>query len=117
MLEGQPGGEGALLPDRAMEWCREPDYSKNKGLSYSNTLQLLEILLRRSGQIRRLTRGVYEFPKIHPRIGVFSPSPEAVAKAMAERTGSRFTISGAKAANPFGSATKRSRSNTLLLPK
>ncbi len=46
--------------------------------------------LQRSGQIRRLTRGVYEFPKIHPRIGVLSPSPEAVAKAMAERTGSRI---------------------------
>ncbi len=43
--------------------------------------------LQRSGRIRRLTRGVYEFPKIHPRIGVLSPSPEGVAKAMAERTG------------------------------
>ncbi len=58
--------------------------------------------LQRSGQIRRLTRGVYEFPKVHPRIGVLSPSPEAVAKAMAERTGSRITISGAKAANLLG---------------
>jgi hypothetical protein len=58
--------------------------------------------LQRTGQIRRLTRGVYEFPKIHPRIGVLSPSPEAVAKAMAERTGSRITISGAKAANLLG---------------
>jgi Family of unknown function (DUF6088) len=62
--------------------------------------------LQRSGQIRRLTRGVYEFPKIHPRIGVLSPSPEAVAKAMAERTGSRITISGAKAANLLGLSTE-----------
>ncbi len=62
--------------------------------------------LQRSGQIRRLTRGVYEFPKIHPRIGVLSPSPEAVAKAMAERTGSRITISGAKAANLLGLSTQ-----------
>ncbi len=58
--------------------------------------------LQRSGQIRRLSRGVYEFPKIHPQIGVLSPSPEAVAKAMAERTGSRITITGAKAANLLG---------------
>jgi len=62
--------------------------------------------LQRSGKIRRLTRGVYEFPKIHPRIGVLSPSPEAVAKAMAERTGSRITISGAKAANLLGLSTQ-----------
>jgi hypothetical protein len=58
--------------------------------------------LQRTGQIRRLTRGVYEFPKIHSRIGVLSPSPEAVAKAIAERTGSRIAISGAKAANLLG---------------
>ena len=62
--------------------------------------------LQRSGRIRRLTRGVYEFPKIHPRIGVLSPSPEGVAKAMAERTGSRITISGAKAANLLGLSTQ-----------
>jgi hypothetical protein len=62
--------------------------------------------LQRSGRIRRLTQGVYEFPKIHPRIGVLSPSPEGVAKAMAERTGSRITISGAKAANLLGLSTQ-----------
>src|SRR5260370_40819615 len=62
--------------------------------------------IQRSGQIRRLSRGVYEFPKTHPQIGVLSPSPEAVAKAMAERTGSRITISGAKAANLLGLSTQ-----------
>jgi uncharacterized protein DUF6088 len=62
--------------------------------------------LRRSGQIRRLTRGVYEFPKIHPKIGLLSPSPEAVANAMAKRTGSRITVSGAKAANLLGLSTQ-----------
>ena len=62
--------------------------------------------LQRAGRIRRLTQGVYEFPKIHPRIGVLSPSPEGVAKAMAERTGSRITISGAKAANLLGLSTQ-----------
>src|SRR5580658_9206634 len=62
--------------------------------------------LQRSGQIRRLARGVYEFPKMHPQIGVLSPSAEAVAKAMAERTGSRMTVSGAKAANLLGLSTQ-----------
>lgn len=62
--------------------------------------------LQRSGQIRRLTRGVYEFPKIHPKIGVLSPSPEAIAKALAERTGSRIMVSGARAANLLGLSTQ-----------
>jgi len=62
--------------------------------------------LQRTGQIRRLARGVYEFPKVHPKIGVLSPSPEAVAKAMAERTGSRISVSGAKAANLLGLSTQ-----------
>jgi len=62
--------------------------------------------LQRTGQIRRLDRGVYEFPKMHPKIGLLSPSPEAVAKAMAERTGSRISVSGAKAANLLGLSTQ-----------
>jgi hypothetical protein len=62
--------------------------------------------LQRTGQIRRLARGIYEFPKVHPKIGVLSPSPEAVAKAMAERTGSRISVSGAKAANLLGLSTQ-----------
>jgi predicted transcriptional regulator of viral defense system len=62
--------------------------------------------LQRTGQIRRLARGVYDFPKVHPKIGVLSPSPEAVAKAMAERTGSRISVSGAKAANLLGLSTQ-----------
>ena len=62
--------------------------------------------LQRSGQIRRLTPGVYEFPKIHPQIGVLSPSPEAVAKAVAQRTGSRISVSGPKAANLLGLSTQ-----------
>src|SRR5260221_10549786 len=62
--------------------------------------------LQRTGQIRRLARGVYDFPKVPPKIGVLSPSPEAVAKAMAERTGSRISVSGAKAANLLGLSTQ-----------
>jgi predicted transcriptional regulator of viral defense system len=62
--------------------------------------------LQRSGQIRRLTRGVYEFPKIHPKIGLLSPSLEAVANAIAKTTGSRITISPAEAANLLGLSTQ-----------
>ena len=62
--------------------------------------------LHRRGQVRRLTRGVYEFPRIHPKIGLLSPSPEAVAKAIAKGSGNRVTVSPAKAANLLGLSTQ-----------
>jgi uncharacterized protein DUF6088 len=70
--------------------------------------------LHRRGHIRRLTRGIYQFPKIHPNIGVLSPSPEAIAKAVAERTGSRIMVSGAKAANLLGLSTQVPAQNLYL---
>ena len=40
--------------------------------------------LTRKGTIRRLARGVYDFPKEHPVLGLLSPSADAVARALAE---------------------------------
>lgn len=70
--------------------------------------------LQRSGTIRRLARGIYEFPRIHPRIGVLSPSAEAVAKAMAARTNSRIQVTKAKAANLLGLSTQVPVQNVFL---
>lgn len=70
--------------------------------------------LERSGQIRRIARGIYEYPKVHHRIGVLSPSPEAVATAVAAKTNSRIMISGAKAANLLGLSTQVPSQNVFL---
>ena len=70
--------------------------------------------LHRAGKIRRLARGIYEFPRVHPRIGVLSPSPEAVAKAVAARTHSRITVSGATALNLLGLSTQVPVQNLYL---
>jgi hypothetical protein len=70
--------------------------------------------LHRAGKIRRLARGIYEFPRVHPRIGVLSPSPEAVAKAVAARTHSRITVSGATALNQLGLSTQVPVQNLYL---
>jgi len=70
--------------------------------------------LQRRGKIRRLARGIYEFPRMHPRIGVLSPSPEAVAKAMASRTHSRIMVSGPKALNLLGLSTQVPVQNLFL---
>ena len=58
--------------------------------------------LTRKGTIRRLARGVYDFPKEHPALGVLQPSAEAVAGALAGRDQTRLQPAGAYAANALG---------------
>ena len=58
--------------------------------------------LARKGTIRRLARGVYDFPKQHPVLGPLSPSAETVARALAGRDHTRLQPAGAYAANALG---------------
>lgn len=58
--------------------------------------------LARKGTIRRLARGVYDFPEEHPVLGPLQPSAEAVAKALAGRDRTRLQPAGAYAANALG---------------
>jgi hypothetical protein len=58
--------------------------------------------LARKGTIRRLARGVYDFPKQHPVLGLLSPPAEVVAKALAGRDRTRLQPAGAYAANALG---------------
>jgi hypothetical protein len=58
--------------------------------------------LARKGTIRRLARGVYDFPKKHPVLGLLTPSADAVAQALAGRDRTRLQPAGAYAANLLG---------------
>src|SRR4051794_37241005 len=58
--------------------------------------------LARKGTIRRLARGVYDFPKQHPLLGTLSPSADDVASALAGRDRTRLQPAGAYAANALG---------------
>ena len=58
--------------------------------------------LVRDGSIRRLARGLYDLPRVHPILGLLSPNPDAVAAAAAEQVGHRLQISPARAANALG---------------
>ena len=60
------------------------------------------VRLARKGTLRRLARGVYDFPKEHPVLGPLQPSAEAVAKALAGRDHTRLQPAGAYAANALG---------------
>lgn len=62
--------------------------------------------MSRRGTIRRLGRGLYDYPRISPRLGPLSPDLDDVAKAVAKQTDSRLQISGARAANALGLTTQ-----------
>jgi len=70
--------------------------------------------LTKSGQLRRLARGLYDFPKIHPKLGPLSPAPDDVAQALARETRSRVQIAGARAANALGLSTQVPAKSTYL---
>lgn len=62
--------------------------------------------LTKGGQLRRLARGLYDLPKVHPKLGPLSPAPDDVAQALARETGSQVQIAGARAANVLGLSTQ-----------
>jgi hypothetical protein len=67
--------------------------------------QALKRLLEK-GVLQRVDRGVYSYPKLSPRIGPLSHSPDEVARAVAKATGSRIQMTGAAAANALGLSTQ-----------
>jgi hypothetical protein len=67
--------------------------------------QTLSRLVRR-GVLQRIGRGLYHYPKRSPRLGDLAPTPDAVARAYARKTGSRLQVSGAQAANALGLSTQ-----------
>lgn len=57
--------------------------------------------------IRRLGGGLYYIPRINPALGIeLAPDMDAVAQAIARKTGSRIVPSGAVAANWLGLSTQ-----------
>jgi len=69
--------------------------------SYSAIALALKSLCDR-GQIRRLGRGLYDYPKLHSRLGGLMPTPEQIASAIARQNNLQMQPSGAYAANLLG---------------
>lgn len=58
--------------------------------------------LAAKGTIRRLARGLYDYPREHPELGILSPDIEKVAKALAGKDRIRLQAAGAYATNLLG---------------
>lgn len=67
--------------------------------------QVLSRLVKQD-KIRRLDRGLYDYPKQHATLGILSPDTDSIAQAMARQYGDMTFPSGAMAANLLGLSTQ-----------
>jgi len=66
------------------------------------------------GMIRRIGRGIYDFPKQHKLLGRLSASSDDIARVMAAKSGNKIYASGAMAANLLGLSTQVPAKPTYL---
>lgn len=71
-------------------------------LGSENSVRKALQTLSEKGVIRRLGRGLYDYPASHPKLGVLTPTPEQIAMALAGKDKTRIQPSGAYAANLLG---------------
>ena len=92
------------IKNRIMEhspgWCFTPMHFSDLG----NNASIRKVLSRLEKQklIRRLARGLYDYPKKHDTLGIIPPDVNEVAKAIAEKDGVLIQPAGALAANLVG---------------
>jgi hypothetical protein len=79
-------------------------FTKSHFLDFDNRLAVAKALerLADSGDIRRLARGLYDYPAKHPVLGDLPPNYQQIAQALAGRDNLRIQPSGAYAANLLG---------------
>ncbi len=81
-------------------WVFTPSHLVDLGSRTAVDLALLRLV--RSAEIRRVARGLYDYPDRHPKLGLLSPSADGVARALAGRDAVRLQPTGANAANVLG---------------
>lgn len=110
----------ASVPDRIMKRARAGGrggvFTPSDFLDLAGRAAVDQALSRlaKGGRLRRLARGLYDFPKLHPKLGSLSPAPDDVAQALARETGSRVQVAGARAANLLGLSTQLPAKSTYL---
>jgi hypothetical protein len=62
--------------------------------------------LAQASEIRRIGRGLYDYPQLHDKLGALTPDAEMIAQAVSAQSGDRLAPSAAAAANRFGLSTQ-----------
>ena len=89
-----------IIRGHGLGWVFTPANFKGIG-----SRSAVESTLRRhknDGTIRQLARGVYDYPRTDPQLGVLAPSVEQIMAALEIRDAVRLQPSGAYAANLLG---------------
>jgi len=81
-------------------WVFTPNHFQDIGSRTAVGLALMRHT--QSGTIRQLARGLYDYPRQHPALGLLTPSADVVAQALAGRDAARLQPSGGYAANLLG---------------
>ena len=79
-------------------------FTKYRFFDLGNHKTVAKVLERmvESGEIRRIARGIYDYPEKHPEFGDIPPDPNKIADALAEKDNLKIQPSGAYAANLLG---------------
>ena len=86
--------------DKKRGWVFTPSYFLDLGNRDAIDQGLGRMV--RSGAIRRLARGLYDYPEKHPALGDLPANYERIAQALAGRDNLKIQPSGAYAANLLG---------------
>lgn len=62
--------------------------------------------LIQTGAIRRIGRGLYDYPRLHTKFGALSPDMDSIVQAVSSQSGDQIAPSAASAANSLGLSTQ-----------
>src|SRR5271156_5928258 len=81
-------------------WCLTP----NDFLHLGHDAAVRQALsrLQKAGFVRRLSWGLYDYPRKHPKLGILPPDIREVVKAIARKGNIKTLPSGAYSANLLG---------------
>lgn len=85
-------------------WAFTPKDFLDLGTRASIDMALTRLV--QAGQIRRIGRGLYDYPKLHDKLGALTPEADSIAQAVATQSGDRLSASGAQSANRLGISTQ-----------
>jgi Family of unknown function (DUF6088) len=85
-------------------WAFTPKDFLDFGTRASVDMALMRLL--QANTIRRIGRGLYDYPKQHPTLGSLTPDTSAIMQAVAVQSGDKVADSGAIAANRLGFSTQ-----------
>ena len=85
-------------------WVFTPKDFLDLGTRASVDMALTRLL--NAGSIRRIGRGLYDYPRMHDKLGMLTPDADTIVQAVAMQSGDRVIASGAQAANRLGISTQ-----------